>query len=178
MGVIDNKVRFEGAIKPRLWWRYRDNVFDIWTQGLEKLLEFTSNINFLYPTIKFELVYSESSLNVMDLTVHLREGYIVTDIYSKPADGHFSYTCRFRVHTQIIAKRLSRMVWLSELSAIVPMMPFLKSAAKSTKAIRNSKSIYSGNLVEKQFNKVMELERSDILKTKTKIKKKKRFHWY
>ena len=88
MGVIDNKARFEGAIKPRLWWRYRDDVFDIWTPGLEKLLEFTSYINFLYPTIKFELVYSDISLNVMDLTVHLREGYIVTDIYSKSADGH------------------------------------------------------------------------------------------
>ena len=27
--------------KPMRWWRYREDIFDIWTQGLPKLLEFT-----------------------------------------------------------------------------------------------------------------------------------------
>ena len=88
MGVIDHKARFEGTIKPMLWLRYRDDIFDLWTQGVEKLLEFTNYINSLYHTIKFELVYSESSLNVLDLTLLLQDGFISTDTYSKPTDSH------------------------------------------------------------------------------------------
>ena len=53
MGVIDEKAKFGGSLKPMLWWRYRDNIFDIRTHGLPKLLEYTGCINGLYPTIKF-----------------------------------------------------------------------------------------------------------------------------
>ena len=78
MGIIDEKAKFEGSLRPMLWWRYRDDIFDLWTQGLPKLLEFTDYINDLYPTIKFELVYSESHLNVLDLTLYFRNGFIST----------------------------------------------------------------------------------------------------
>jgi hypothetical protein len=44
-----------GTTKPELWWGYRDNIFDIWTQGLQKLLGFTDFINSLYPTINSHL---------------------------------------------------------------------------------------------------------------------------
>ena len=63
MGSIGEKARFGGGIRPLLWWRYRDDIFDLWIHGVPKLLEFTEYINSLYPVIKFELVYSESSLN-------------------------------------------------------------------------------------------------------------------
>ena len=57
MGIIDEKAKLKGSLNPMLWWRYRDDIFDLWTQGLPKLLEFTDCINSLYPIIKFELVY-------------------------------------------------------------------------------------------------------------------------
>ena len=80
--------------------RYRDDIFDLWTQGESKLLEFTNYINSLYPTIKFELVYSEESLNVLDLTLHLQNGYIITDTYSKPTDSnlYFPFTTSHPYH--------------------------------------------------------------------------------
>jgi len=97
MGIIDEKARFGGAIRPMLWWRYGDDIFDLWSHGVPKLLEFTEYINSLYPTIKFELVYSESSLNMLDLTLHLQEGFIYTDIYAKPTDSHLIYLFQVRV---------------------------------------------------------------------------------
>ena len=30
MGEIDFQAKFSGPIKPALWWRYRDDVFDLW----------------------------------------------------------------------------------------------------------------------------------------------------
>ena len=56
--------------KPMRWWRYRDDIFDICTQGLPKLLEFIDYVNGLYPTIKFELVYSDSHLNDVYAKLH------------------------------------------------------------------------------------------------------------
>ena len=88
MGLIDEKATFGDAMKPLLWWRRMDDVFDVWTHGLPKLLEFTEYINSLYPTIKFELVYSEHTLSVLDLTLHLPDGFMITDIYAKPTDIH------------------------------------------------------------------------------------------
>ena len=37
------------AKRPSLWWRYRDDVFDLWQQGLPALETFTQYINSLYP---------------------------------------------------------------------------------------------------------------------------------
>ena len=84
-----------------LWWRYREDIFDFWTQGLPKLLQFTDYINSLYPTIKFELVYSDSSLHVLDLTLHLKDGLIVTDTLNLLTA---TFICHFLVHTRHIAK--------------------------------------------------------------------------
>jgi len=77
-----------GFIKPALWWRYPDAVFDLCQQGLPALETFTQCVNSLYPTIKFELVFSESHLNVLDVTVHLIDGFIKTVLRSKSTDGH------------------------------------------------------------------------------------------
>ena len=38
--------------------------------------------NSLYPTIKFELVYSERELHVLDLTLYLIDGFIRTDFFT------------------------------------------------------------------------------------------------
>ena len=50
------------------------DIFDLWTMGHAKLLELTQFINSLYPTIKFTLVYSPTSLDVLDLTLSLVDG--------------------------------------------------------------------------------------------------------
>ena len=69
MGKIDELACRGGDIRPNLWWRYRDDVFEVWTHGEEKLREFTDYINTLYPTIKFTIVFSDISLDVLDLTL-------------------------------------------------------------------------------------------------------------
>ena len=83
MDEIDLRAKFSGPIKPSLWWRYRDEVFDLWQQGLPALHQFTEYINSLYPTIKFELVFSEHELHVLDLTLHLVDGFIRTDVVQR-----------------------------------------------------------------------------------------------
>ena len=57
MGIIDHKAKSGGKIKPLLWWRYRDDIFDFRKQGLSALNSFTDYIKTLYPTIKFEFIW-------------------------------------------------------------------------------------------------------------------------
>ena len=86
---IDHKAnKFCGPIKPALWWKYRDDIFDLWQQVVPALEAFTQYTNSLYPTIKFELVFSESHLNILDVTIHLYDGFIRTEVNSKPTDSH------------------------------------------------------------------------------------------
>ena len=110
--------------KPNLWCRYRDDIFDLWTQGQSKLIDFTEFINSLYPTIKFTLVYSPTSLNVLDLTLNLVEGYIQTDIYSKPTDNHI-YLLRKKAHPAHCTKAIPFGIATRVKSRVVAMVQWL-----------------------------------------------------
>lgn len=103
LGIIDEKAKTQGPATTRYWRRYRDDIVDIWTHGLTSLLEFTNFINSLYPTIKFELVYSTTKLNVLDVSIYLKDGYITTHIYSKPTDSHLylPHSSSYAIHTKM-----------------------------------------------------------------------------
>jgi hypothetical protein len=38
MGEIDRLAKTSGNIKPELWWRYRDDIIDVWKQGFPKVV--------------------------------------------------------------------------------------------------------------------------------------------
>ena len=70
--------RFEGLhIYPRinnrhrLYTRYKDDIFLIWTDGESSLKKFISEINAIHPSIKFECHYSRERVNFLDTNVHL-----------------------------------------------------------------------------------------------------------
>ena len=69
--------------------RYRDDTWDIEenVEG-EQLEEFTRYLNseVLRDKIKFTLESSGSQLVFLDAKVHLREEFLVPEIYSKPTD--------------------------------------------------------------------------------------------
>ena len=163
------KAKFGGALKPLLWWRYRYDVFDVWTHGLPKLLEFTEYINSLYPTIKFELVYSENTLNVLDLTLHLQDRFIKTDIYAKPTDSHLYLPsssshpadCK-RAIPYGVALRVRRNCSTDE---------FFNQRCNEYKGYLKFHG-YNADLVGKQFDRAINIERSELLKKNVKPDKK------
>ena len=87
MGEIDLKAKFSGPIKLSLWWRYRDDAFDLWQQGLPTLHQFTDYINSLYPTIKFEFDFFWAWAS-RTWPYFIIDGFIKTDVYSKPTVSH------------------------------------------------------------------------------------------
>ena len=168
MGVIDHKAKFCGPIKPALWWRYRDDVFDLWQQGLPALETFTQYINSLYPTIKFELVYSESHLNMLDVTLHLIDGFIRTDVYSKPTDSHL-YLPPSSSHPKHIFKAIPYGVALRLKRNCSENEFFTKRCEEYSGYLVNQG--YPMNLVNDQFSKASLIPRKDLLKQKVKASK-------
>ena len=167
MGIIDQKAK-SGVTKPKLWWRYRDDIFDLWTQGTTKLNEFTEFINSLYPTIKFTMVSSEISLNVLDLTVLLVDGFIQTDIYSKPTDHHI-YLLRNSAHPS----HCTRAIPFGVATRVRRNCSTIEKFEERSKEYQNYlvDRGYHHSKVKTQFNKAKDTPREDLLSPKEREKK-------
>ena len=169
MGEIDVKAKFLGPIKPSLWWRYRDDVFDLWQQGLPALHQFTDYINSLYPTIKFELVFSERELHVLDLTLYLIDGFIRTDVYSKPTDSHL-YLPPSSCHPKHVFKAIPFGV-ATRLKRNCSDETFFAERTAEYKGYLLNQG-YPSKLVNDQFSKASAFSRNDLLQTRAKEAKK------
>ena len=83
------------------WWY-------LWSlrQGHDAVESFNEYINSLYTTIKFKLVYSENKKrNVSDVILHLVDGFIQSDVYSKPTDSHL-YLSRSSAHPKHVFRAI------------------------------------------------------------------------
>ena len=167
MGIIDQKAK-AGETKPKLWWRYRDDIFDLWTQGPIKLNEFTEFINSLYPTIKFTMVSSEVSLNVLDLTLLLVDGFIQTDIYSKPTDHHI-YLLRNSAHPSHCTKAIPFGVATRVRRNCSTIERFEERSKEYRKYLVDRG--YNPSRVQKQFDKAKTTPREDLLSAKVRERK-------
>ena len=167
MGILDIRAK-SGEIKPNLW-RYRDDIFDLWTQGLVKLHEFTNFINSLYPTIKFTLVSSPNSLNVLDLTLNPVDGFIQTDIYSKPTDNHI-YLLRNSAHPTHVTRAIPYGVATRIRRNCSTDEAFTKRSSEYQGYLYNWG--YNPRLVSQQFEKAKSISRETLLQPQPKESKK------
>ena len=168
MGIIDKRAK-SGEIKPNLWWRYRDDIFDLWTQGPVKLNELTDFINSLYPTIKFTLVSSPNSLNVLDLTLNLVNGFIQTDIYSKPTDNHI-YLLRNSAHPAHVTRAIPYGVATRIGRNCSTDEAFIKRSSEYQGYLYNRG--YNPGLVSQQFGTAQSISRETLLQPQPKDSKK------
>ena len=169
MGEIDEKVKSNSDIKPNLWWRFRDDIFDLWTLGQDKLLEFTEFINSIHSTIKFTLVYSEISLNVLDLTLTLFDGFIETDVYSKPTDNHI-YLDPKSAHPGHCIKTIPYSV-ASRIRRNCSTIDSFKSRSTEYQNYLVNRG-YDSSRVKEQFQYLESTPRETLLSTKPKHHKK------
>ena len=115
------------------------------------------------------MVYSEHTLNVLDLTLHLQDGFIITDIYAKPTDSHLylPFSSSHPAHCKRaipygVALRVRRNCSTDE---------FLSKRCVEYKGYLKSQG-YNADLVNKQFDRALSIERSQLLKKNVKPNKK------
>ena len=74
-------------IKCKLYLRYMDNIFLIWTWPLNELNKFIVKMNQIHPSINFDLNYSGNGANLLDATVKKSStGELSTMLYKKETD--------------------------------------------------------------------------------------------
>ncbi|OCT98832.1 hypothetical protein XELAEV_18011067mg [Xenopus laevis] len=71
-------------IKPLTYLRYIDDIFIIWTDTEQELIQFHKQFQDFHPTINLKMGYSPTHIHFLDTTIHTRENTIQTTIYRKP----------------------------------------------------------------------------------------------
>ena len=73
--------------KPLAYHRYIDNIFIIWSHGLDLMHNFINSINKQH----FHLNIYTSSINFLDVAIDLDGGHISTKTYTSSTDTHSFY---------------------------------------------------------------------------------------
>ena len=53
LGIFETNALSNAPFHPHIWWRYLDDIFMIWTEGLDHLKIFVDYLKNIHPTIKF-----------------------------------------------------------------------------------------------------------------------------
>ncbi|XP_070546342.1 uncharacterized protein [Ptychodera flava] len=87
--MADLEQRFLNSypLKPRVYFRFIDDIFMIWTHGLDALKKFYQDFNSFHNTINFTMEYSDNTINFLDTTVKIRDDHLETRLYRKPTDS-------------------------------------------------------------------------------------------
>lgn len=91
------------VLKPKVWLRYVDDVFFVWSHGLGELYNFLDYINDKFASIKFTMeLESNNSLPFLDVRVtKSSNGVLSTNVYRKPSDPELyirADSCHTRSH--------------------------------------------------------------------------------
>ena len=87
MAELEEEILSGVELKPYLWWRYTDDIFFPREHGEEKL-KFIEYLNEKHPTLKFTAEWSQTSINILDVSVSFTDGKTTTDLYVKATDSH------------------------------------------------------------------------------------------
>ena len=77
----------DARTKPWFWKRFIDDILFIWTESEESLEKFLQDLNKFPPNLKFTYEKSKEKIDFLDVVIKIKEGGIITDLYSKPTTG-------------------------------------------------------------------------------------------
>ncbi|XP_052261675.1 uncharacterized protein LOC127865763 [Dreissena polymorpha] len=105
MGAWERELFSKSNKHPIAYFRFVDDVWGLWTHGLEALKTFHAVANEIHPRIQLELRYSTEQLEFLDTMTSIRKGRLVSDLYTKPTDRHL-YLHMDSSHTESTKKAI------------------------------------------------------------------------
>ena len=154
---FEAKALENAPFQPHTWLRYIDDIFMIWTEGLDNLKTFIDYLNNIHSTIKFTSSHSSINIPFLDVSVSLtNDGSISTDLYTKPTDKHqhLLYSSCHPLHTKraipfSLALRLRRI-------CSTDATFHTRSAQLTTYLLKRG---YNRNFVNKQIQRAADIPR-------------------
>ena len=86
--ILNKTMCIPTHLQPVLWKRFIDDIFLIWTHGMESLKEFIVHLNTVHPTLKFTSVISPTEIAFLDLIIYTTEDKLCTRLYTKDTERH------------------------------------------------------------------------------------------
>ena len=112
MSVFIRKFLNTQKIKPLLIKRYIDDILFIWTNSLEELIEFLSDLNKFHPSIHFTHQYSSTSIDFLEITIFKGTGFDYTNLLDiktyKKSHNLYQYLHYTSEHPRSVFKGLIR----------------------------------------------------------------------
>jgi hypothetical protein len=92
-------------IQREFWKRFIDDIFLLWMGTDEELASFMEFINSFHPTIKFTHQSSSEKVSFLDISISLENGFLQTDLFTKPTDSH-AFLCQHSCHPTHVKRNL------------------------------------------------------------------------
>ena len=108
---FEEKHVYTYPLQPKLWKRFKDDIFIIWPHDMDSLLKFINHLNIVHPTIKFTNDISDTEISFLDLTIHIQQSQLHTKLYNKTTDRHI-YLNYFSEHSMSPKKSISNSQFL------------------------------------------------------------------
>ena len=90
MGMLETRLLSESPVPvaAEFWKRFIDDIFLLWLGTEEQLRVFENYINSFHDSIKFTVSSSDVQIPFLDVLVRVEDGFLVSDLYTKPTDSH------------------------------------------------------------------------------------------
>ena len=77
LGIFETNALSNALLHPHTWWRYLDDIFMIFTEGLDHLKIFVHYLKSIHPSIKLTSNYSLTNIPFLDDTASLHNALVI-----------------------------------------------------------------------------------------------------
>ena len=88
MDYIEKKFIYPRRVKPRIWFRFIDHIWGIFSGSESDILEFVKYCNSFHESIKFTIEYSRHEVSFLNVITYRYRDRINSTLYVKPRDTH------------------------------------------------------------------------------------------
>ena len=159
MGDFEQKHVYTYSLQPLIWLRYIDDIFLVWTHGLDELLKFKNHLNTRHDRVKFTMSYSPAQLEFLDTLVKLTNNKLSTELYTKPTSS-LSYLKRESCHAPHVFSALPHGEFTRVRRNCSDLESFDRHAIKILAAFKN-RGYHEENLI-KAMLKARDTPRSEL----------------
>jgi hypothetical protein len=164
MHQLETKLLAEETLKPKIWKRFIDDIFCVWSHGKHTLQTFLTNINTKHNTIKFTWEISNKEIPFLDTITYVEGDKLYTKIYHKPTDNK-QYLHYQSCHPKRQKESVPNGLYLRARRICNKESDFEDEAHDITVKLR--RRCYPEELLTQTLVKIKQLDREDLLKPRT-----------
>ena len=165
MAELEEKFLSTLTLKPRIWKRFIDDIFIIWSHGENELQKLLEQLNQFHPTIKFTEEHSEYGIPFLDTFTYIHDSELRTRVYHKPTDNK-QYLHYRSCHPLQQKNSIPYSLLVRAKRICTEEKHFITEARMIINKLRDRK--YPENILERAVKKIQELSRDQLLTPRTR----------